>query len=165
MSVSSSKPVAATPNAALRARQVERTRIPSYVFDSGLELAKYVGQIIMNLIRERQSLGRHAVLGLPTGSTPVGIYRELIRLHEEEGLSFDNVITFNLDEYFGLTPEDGQSFHKWMHDHLFDHIDIRSENIHLPDGRVSAAEADAHCQHYEALIAERGNGTGFRRFL
>lgn len=148
--------MATTSQSVLRTREVERTQIPCYVFDSGLELAGHVGQIVMNLIRERQSLGRHAVLGLPTGSTPVGIYRELIRLHKEEGLSFANVVTFNLDEYFGLSPDDVQSFHHWMHDHLFDHIDMRPENIHLPDGRVSSAQANAHCQYYEALIAESG---------
>src|SRR5262245_36760094 len=80
------------------------TEIPCYVFDSHQQLSREVAHTIADVIRERQALGQKAVLGLPTGSTPVGVYRELIRLHREEGLDLSNVVTFNLDEYYGLDP-------------------------------------------------------------
>ena len=84
--------------------------------------------------RQQQRAGRPTVLGLATGSTPIPFYRELIRLHEQEGLSFKNVITFNLDEYYGIDRNHPESYFRFMHDQLFDHIDIPAANIHVPDG-------------------------------
>src|SRR5687768_13254317 len=83
-------------------RHVAGTNLPTYVFENARELATHVATIIAGVIRERNALGQQAVLGLPTGSTPVGVYRELVRMHREDNLSFSRVITFNLDEYFGL---------------------------------------------------------------
>ncbi|HVW36443.1 MAG TPA: 6-phosphogluconolactonase, partial [Pirellulales bacterium] len=119
------------------ARRVPGTEIPCYVFDSNRELARHVAESIASVIRERNAFGQNAVLGLPTGSTPLGVYRELIRLHREEGLDFSGVVTFNLDEYFGLQPDQLQSYHRWMFEHFFDHVNIPRNQIHIPDGTVA----------------------------
>ena len=96
------------------------------------------------------------VLGLATGKTPLPLYRELVRLHREEGLSFLNVITFNLDEYFGLLPTHPRSYRTFMRENLFDHIDIRPENTHIPAGNLDPGDIGPHCRAYEALIREAG---------
>lgn len=108
------------------------------------------------LIRRRNATGAATVLGLATGSTPVPFYRELIRLHQEEGLSFKNVITFNLDEYYGLARDHPESYHRFMSDQLFDHVDLAPEHIHLPDGTVPMEGVFDHCRDYERRIAEAG---------
>jgi glucosamine-6-phosphate deaminase len=95
-------------------------------------------------------------LGLPTGSTPVGIYRELIRLHKEGGLDFSRVITFNLDEYYPMPPDDPHSYHRWMRETFFDHINIPTENIHIPCGTVPPEETDDSCARYELEIKKAG---------
>ncbi|MFH2002142.1 MAG: glucosamine-6-phosphate deaminase [Planctomycetota bacterium] len=95
-----------------------------------------------------------AVLGLATGSTPIGLYGELVRLHREEGLDFSKVTTFNLDEYVGLEPSHSQSYHYFMFRHLFNHINVPRERIHIPDGL--AADIPAHCGDYEKRIAQAG---------
>ena len=94
--------------------------------------------MIESLIRQNNSAGRPTVLGLPTGSTPVGLYRELIRLHKEAGLDFSRVITFNLDEYFPMQPDDPQSYRRWMQETFFNHVNIPPQNIHVPDGTIAA---------------------------
>jgi glucosamine-6-phosphate deaminase len=139
-----------------RARRVEGTQVACCVFDSNRDLARFVAQTVAGIIRQKNAAGAHAVLGLPTGSTPVGVYRELIRLHREEGLDFSQVITFNLDEYYGLQPTQLQSYHRWMHEHFFNHVNIPPENIHIPDGTVPLEYVDAHCEHYESAIASAG---------
>lgn len=106
--------------------------------------------IIAALVRAKPD----AVLGLATGDTPIGLYRELVRLHAKEGLDFGQVTTFNLDEYLGLHPEHEQSYHRFMYQHLFDHINVPRGSIHIPDGL--AADVDAHCADYEAEIAKAG---------
>jgi glucosamine-6-phosphate deaminase len=141
---------------ALAAHRVPGTKIPCYVFDSDRDLARHVAHTIAGIIRERNSFGQKAVLGLPTGSTPVGVYRELIRLHREEGLDFSGVVTFNLDEYYGLQPSQLQSYHRWMNEHFFDHLNIAPENIHIPDGTTPPDEVDEHCRRYEAAIERAG---------
>src|SRR5262249_13441981 len=105
---------------------------------------------------ERQSQGQRAVLGLPTGSTPVGVYRELARLHRDEGLDFSNVVTFNLDEYLGLGPDRLQSYRRWMQEHLFGDVNIPSENIHIPEGLTPPDRLEEHCRQYEAAIQRAG---------
>lgn len=130
--------------------------MPTYVFEGGRDLAQRVASIIASVIGERNALGQHAVLGLPTGSTPVGVYRELIRMHREEGLDFSNVVTFNLDEYFGLAPDRLQSYHRWMGTHLFNHINIAPENIHIPSGTLALEDVAAYCRDYEAAIEAAG---------
>jgi glucosamine-6-phosphate deaminase len=108
------------------------------------------------LIRDRTTAGRTTVLGLATGGTPIPLYQELIRLHREEGLSFANVVTFNLDEYLGLPKEHPESYWSFMHHNLFNHIDLPPQNIHLPDGMVAENEIPAHCAAYEAAIRNAG---------
>lgn len=137
-------------------RRAEGTRLPCYVFDNVQELAKHVAQMVASVIRERTALGQTAVLGLPTGSTPVSVYRELIRMHQEEGLDFSRVVTFNLDEYFGLPKDKLQCYYRWMHEHLFNHINIPEDQIHIPDGTIPASEVADHCRRYEQLIEEAG---------
>ena len=108
------------------------------------------------LFRERNALGQHAVLGLPSGSTPLSVYRELIRMHREEGLDFSNVTTFNLDEYYGLEKTELQSYHRWMNDHFFDHVNVDRENIHIPDGTVPLDKVEDYCRSYEEAIVRAG---------
>ncbi len=96
----------------------------------------------------------NAVLGLATGSTPVGLYEELVRMHREEGLDFSQVTTFNLDEYVGLTRNNPQSYHYFMHHHLFQHINIPKQNVYIPSGTTDNYEA--FCQWYERRIVECG---------
>jgi glucosamine-6-phosphate deaminase len=144
--------VAATPSIPLH---VQGTRLPTYVFDSGDDLACHVANIIAGVIRERNALGQNAVLGFPTGSTPVGVYRQLIRLHEQ-GLDFSNVVCFNLDEYFGLGRDKLQSYDRWMREQLFDHVNIQPDNIHAPDGTVAMDDVDESCISYERKIQDAG---------
>lgn len=118
--------------------------------------SQYVAHKIADKIREKQLLNQNCVLGLATGSSPVLVYKELIRLHLEEGLSFYNVITFNLDEYCNLDKEDENSYHYFMNDHLFNHIDIPKKNIHIPAGILEEEELDQFCQDYESLIQNYG---------
>ena len=132
------------------------TILPCYVFDAHLDLARHVAQLIAAVIRERQSQGQRAVLGLPTGSTPVDVYRELIRMHRDEGLDLSNVVTFNLDEFFGLASDRLQSYHRWMNEHFFDHVNIPREQIHIPDGTISPEQVDDHCRQYEEQIRQAG---------
>jgi glucosamine-6-phosphate deaminase len=131
-------------------------RIPLVIFNQPKAAARQVANELATLIRERESEGRFAVLGLATGSTPIFVYQELVRLHREEGLSFANVITFNLDEYYPITPDQAQSYHHFMRQHLFDHVDLDPKRTHLPDGTVPRAEAAAACAEYEELIARAG---------
>jgi len=129
---------------------------PVAAFADSLEASQATAAEVAALIRSRQSIGRTAVLGLATGSTPVSFYAELVRLHREEGLSFANVVTFNLDEYYPIAPEHPQSYHRFMREHLFDLVDIPRNQIHLPDGTVPKAEIDAHCAAYEEKIRAAG---------
>src|SRR5258708_28331063 len=98
-------------------------RIRTVVVKDHEELAHLVAERIATVIRERAASGRHAVLGLATGSTPIGVYRELIRLHTDEGLSFRNVVTFNLDEYWPMPPDSVHAYHRFMWENLFAHVD------------------------------------------
>lgn len=132
------------------------SNIPFVVFDSPDAACRQVASEIAQLIRKRSSIGRFTVLGLATGNTPLPLYRELIRLHREEGLSFADVISFNLDEYLGLERDHPESYWTFMHRNLFDHIDIHPENIHLPSGTVSLSEIPAACADYETAIAKAG---------
>jgi len=138
------------------AHLVTGTQIPCYVFDSNTDATHHVAATIANTIREQNAFGQPAVLGLATGSTPLGVYRELVRMHRDEGLDFSRVITFNLDEYYGLEPDQLQSYHRWMFETLFDHVNIPRQNIHIPDGTVPVSRADQHCRQFEEAI--RGAG-------
>lgn len=129
---------------------------PYLVFEDSAAASKKVAAEIANLVRAGAENDRTVVLGLATGGTPVAMYRELIRLHKEEGLSFAHVVTFNLDEYLGLPQEHPESYWTFMHENLFHHIDIPEENIHLPSGTISPEEIPAHCAEYEDAIAAVG---------
>ena len=115
-----------------------------------------VARQIADLIRRRENEGNPCVLGLATGSTPVAIYDELVRLHQEEGLSFKNVVTFNLDEYFPMQPNELQSYVRFMNEHLFDLIDIDRKNVHIPDGTIPSDDVHRYCQRYEQKIKDFG---------
>ncbi len=114
------------------------------------EMSKAAARIIADEIRKKPDM----VLGLATGGTPVGMYKELVRMYNEEGLDFSQVTTFNLDEYCGLCPENGQSYHYFMNENLFNHVNIKQENIHIPDGK--AEDADEFCREYDSDIQKAG---------
>ncbi|MEO0341522.1 MAG: 6-phosphogluconolactonase, partial [Bacteroidota bacterium] len=131
-------------------------RIQTKVWDSAEAGSKHIARSIALAIRQKQLSGEQIVLGLATGSTPIQVYSELVRLHKEEDLSFHNVVTFNLDEYYPMAPDAQQSYVRFMHEYLFDHIDIPKENIHIPDGTISMDEVEAYCQAYEKNIKSNG---------
>ncbi|HAI82407.1 MAG TPA: glucosamine-6-phosphate deaminase, partial [Chitinophagaceae bacterium] len=121
-------------------------KIPVSIFSTSRQGSAWVAAEIAALIRQKQSEGKPCVLGLATGSTPISLYAELVRLHREDGLSFANVVTFNLDEYFPIEREAYQSYWSFMHRHLLQHVDIKPENIHIPDGSLPKEAIKAHCQ-------------------
>ena len=131
-------------------------RVPVTVYEQPGDASRAVAREIADLVTSRAAAGKQTVLGLATGSTPVGVYDELIRLHREEGVSFRSVVTFNLDEYWPMQPDALQSYHRFMREHLFDHIDIPSAAIHIPDGTMPRSEILAACSRYEEMIREAG---------
>lgn len=131
-------------------------RIPVVTFENNLAASKAIAADIAALIRARAAEGKHVVLGLATGSSPTRLYAELIRLHKKEGLSFKNVVTFNLDEYFPMQPDALQSYVRFMNEQLFDHVDIDRKNVNIPDGTLSRDDVYAFCQEYERKIDEMG---------
>ena len=131
-------------------------RIRTIIVRDHDELGRLVAARIAEVIRERSAAGGRAVLGLATGSTPVGVYRELIRLHREEGLGFSEVVTFNLDEYYPMDPGSIHSYHRFMWENFFSRIDIRPENVHLPRGDLPRDRMDDECRRYEDAIREAG---------
>jgi glucosamine-6-phosphate deaminase len=133
-----------------------RERIHTVVVDEHEDLARLVAGRIAALIRERAAQGQRAVLGLATGSTPIGVYRELIRMHREEGLSFANVETFNLDEYYPMTPDNIHSYHRFMWENLFSHVDVPPAQVHIPRGDVPRGEVEAESARYEEAIRQAG---------
>ena len=140
------------PSPAARARE----RIPTFVFADHDVLAVAVARRIAETIRARAAEGRTAVLGLATGSTPLGVYRELVRMHRAEGLSFRGVVTFNLDEYFPMDPGNPHSYHRFMWEQLFAHVDIDRANVHIPRGDVERNRVATECAAYEQAIASAG---------
>ena len=118
--------------------------------------SRFAAQEVVSLIKERQSQGKPCVLGLATGSTPKTLYTELIRLHKEEGVSFKNVIAFNLDEYYPIDKNALQSYHRFMRVNLFDHIDIDQANCHIPSGEWPKDKVKEYCARYEQLIENAG---------
>lgn len=131
-------------------------KIPTIIYETSSEASTAVATEIANLIKERAAKNKKAVLGLATGSTPVAIYDELVRMHEEENLSFKNVITFNLDEYYPMNPDSLQSYVRFMNENLFDLIDIPKDQINLPDGTLQEDEIADYCKAYENKIKEAG---------
>lgn len=131
-------------------------KIPTFIFEESSDASAEVAREISNLIIARQKEGKNCVLGLPTGSTQLGIYAELVRMHREEGLSFRNVVTFNLDEYYPLSSHAVNSYHYYMRVNLFNHVDILPGNIHIPDGTILLDEVHDYCRNYEKKIEEAG---------
>jgi glucosamine-6-phosphate deaminase len=135
---------------------VSQENIPTIIYDTAAEASKIVAKEIADLIRAKAAKKEMCVLGLATGSTPTRVYGELVRMHREEGLSFKNVISFNLDEYFPLPPDALQSYVRFMKEYLFDHVDIDPENINIPDGTLNKENVAAFCRQYETKIFEAG---------
>jgi glucosamine-6-phosphate deaminase len=131
-------------------------KIPVRIYPDLKEGSKFAAREIADLIRSKQAAGQSCVLGLATGSTPRSTYAELVRMHKEEGLSFKNVITFNLDEYYPIDNDALQSYNRFMHVHLFDHIDIDPKNIHIPNGEIPKEEVKKYCLEYERMIEDAG---------
>jgi glucosamine-6-phosphate deaminase len=142
-----------------RLNLLEETRfekLPVTVYSDVLSASNNVAKRIADLIRQKTQNGQNIILGLATGATPVLVYKELVRLHQQEGLNFKNVVTFNLDEYFPMSAAAPQSYKVFMNKHLFDHIDILPENIHIPDGELAQEDVAAFCLAYEKKINDYG---------
>lgn len=142
-----------------RLNLLEETRfekVPVKVYPDQTTASVDVANRIAAIIKEKQAAGETAVLGLATGATPVKVYKELVRLHKEEGLSFKNVVTFNLDEYFPMQPNADQSYVTFMKKNLFDHIDIPEDHINIPDGTIEESAVQAYCEGYERKISSYG---------
>ena len=142
-----------------RLNLLEETRfekLPVTVYDNPTIASNQVANRIAKLIKSKQERGEQAVLGLATGVTPIGVYEELVRLHKEEGLSFKNVVTFNLDEYYPMKPDSLQSYVTFMKQNLFDHIDIDMKNVHIPDGTLAIEDVPHFCLEYEKKITAYG---------
>ena len=131
-------------------------KIPVKIFSSSQEGSVYVATQIANLIKEKEAEGKKCVIGLATGSSPKGLYAELVKMHKEEGLSFKNVITFNLDQYYPMEKNALQSYHYFMRKNLFEQTDIDPQNYHLPDGMVAKDKVKEHCYNYEKQIQDAG---------
>lgn len=131
-------------------------KIDTTIYEDAKEASQVVASEIAGLIRARNQIGQSTVLGLATGSTPIQVYGELVRLHKEEGLSFKRVVTFNLDEYYPIRPKELQSYVRFMNEYLFDHVDIPEENVHIPDGTLEREEVYDYCKEYERKIEQAG---------
>lgn len=131
-------------------------KIPFTIYDNKTEASNVVAREIAELIKKKASENKNVVLGLATGASPIKVYEELVRMHKEEGLSFKNVITFNLDEYLPMQPDDSNSYVHFMNHHLFNHIDIEKSNVHIPNGTLAADEVNDFCIKYEKEIEAAG---------
>ncbi len=130
--------------------------MPVKIWPKAKDGSAHVARSIALAMRQKQQENKPIVLGLATGSSPIQVYRELVRMHKEEDLSFANVVTFNLDEYYPMQPGAAQSYVRFMNEHLFDHVDIKRENIHIPDGTLDMDEVEAYCEQYERKIGTYG---------
>lgn len=131
-------------------------RINTIIHENSQEASYYVAQEIISLVSQRQKEGKKMVLGLATGSTPIKVYDYLVQAHKEQGVSFSNVISFNLDEYFPMHSESIHSYVRFMREHLFDHLDIPAHQINIPDGQQNKESVRAYCQNYEQKIIDAG---------
>ncbi len=131
-------------------------KIPVKIFPDSSAGSLFVAGLIATLIREKEAAGKKCVIGLATGSSPKSLYAELVRMHKKEGLSFKNVITFNLDQYYPMDKDALQSYHYFMRKNLFEQTDIDPGNYHLPDGMVPKDKVKDHCQDYEKQIETAG---------
>src|SRR5699024_944891 len=131
-------------------------KIHNVVFESSSKASFLVAKEIAELIKEKNSKGETCVLGLATGSSPIRVYDELIKMHKQGDLSFKNVVSFNLDEYYPMNPDSIHSYHHFMNEHLFNHIDIPKENIFIPEGTIAQEDITSYCQDYEQKIKSFG---------
>jgi glucosamine-6-phosphate deaminase len=136
--------------------QVSPEKIPVKIFTTSEQASASVAAEIAALIRKKEKEGKPCILGLATGSTPTRVYDHLVAMHKKEGLSFKNVITFNLDEYYPMQPDSLQSYVRFMNEHLFDHIDIPKKNINIPDGTLPKDKVSAFCREYDEKIEKLG---------
>jgi len=142
-----------------RLNLLEETRfekVPVSVYSDPTAASLAVAKRIADLIRDKKERGEQAILGLATGATPVRVYAELVRMHREEGLSFQNVVTFNLDEYYPMQPDSEQSYVTFMNTYLFDHVDIERANVHIPNGTLAMEDIHDYCLAYEQKITALG---------
>jgi glucosamine-6-phosphate deaminase len=131
-------------------------KLPVTIHPNSNEASLAIATEIATLIRQRQQEGKNCVLGLATGSSPIKVYEELVRMHLEDGLSFSNVITFNLDEYYPAHPDSLQSYNRFMREYLFNFIDILPENVHIPDGTIPKEKLIEYCRNYDGMIEASG---------
>ncbi len=136
--------------------RIGNEHIRTVIVDDHDRIGCLVARRIAELIKARRAAGKRAVLGLATGSTPIGVYRELIRMHHDEGLSFADIVTFNLDEYYPMDPASIHSYHRFMWENLFSQLDISAANVHIPRGDVRRDEVEAECRRYEEAIRSAG---------
>src|SRR5437867_7324172 len=136
-------------------------RIRTIVVEDHEHIARLVANRIATLVREKDAAGEQAVLGLATGSTPIGVYRDLIRMHREEDLSFRHVVTFNLDEYYPMPKDSIHSYHRFMWENLFSQIDIDPAHVHIPPGDLPRDQVDDAARRYEDAI-DRAGGIDFQ---
>ena len=139
-----------------KSTRTKREKVPVVIVEKHEDFARIIAARIADIIRSKTARGETPVLGLATGSTPIEVYRELIRMHREEGLDFSNVVTFNLDEYYPMDPDSIHSFRRYMRENLFDGINIKPENIHFPRGDVPRDQVEEECARYEEEIREAG---------
>ena len=131
-------------------------KIHNVIFENSKSGSKAVAREIADLIKYKQSKKQKCILGLATGSSPITVYEELVNIHKREKLSFKNVITFNLDEYYPISSKNTESYYTFMHQHLFDHVDINKENINIPRGDLKKNEIEKYCKSYESKIEKLG---------
>ena len=131
-------------------------KISVKIFPSPQQGSVEVAAMIARLIKEKNAAGKKAVIGLATGSTPKSLYAELVRLHQQEALSFKNVIAFNLDQYYPMDKDALQSYHYFMRKYLFEHTDIDPNNYFVPDGTIAKDKVKEHCREYEQKIEDAG---------
>ena len=131
-------------------------KIHNVIFENSKSGSKAVAREIADLIKYKQTKKQKCILGLATGSSPITVYEELVNIHKKEKLSFKNVITFNLDEYYPISSENTESYYNFMHQHLFNHVDINKENINIPKGDLKKNEIEKYCKSYESKIEKLG---------
>ena len=130
--------------------------IPVSIYPGAKEASILIAREIATLIKKKKKSNSFCVLGLPTGSTPVEVYDELVRMHKEDGLSFENVVTFNLDEYYPIEPHKLQSYIRFMREHLLDQVDLKPENVHFPDSTIALEGVPEFCRKYEEKVNSYG---------
>eukprot|EP01136_Pigoraptor_vietnamica_P000740 Opistho-1_new@26443 len=131
-------------------------KIPVKIYQNAVQGSAFVAAEIAKLIKEKAAANQTCVLGMATGGTPIDLYAELVRMHREEGLSFKNVVSFNLDEYYPIDKHAYQSYWSFMHRHLFNHVDIDPANFHIPNGSWPKDEIKKYCAEYESKMEKAG---------